>query len=62
MCRKSHEHFVLARTVMLLCIRDKVITDLTKAPGAPPATIMKLQDEEMRIACQKVVITTFTVT
>ena len=31
---------------------DKVITDLAKAPGAPPATLMKLQYEEMRIACK----------
>jgi hypothetical protein len=29
---------------------DKVITDLDKAPGSPPGTIMKLQYEEMRIA------------
>jgi hypothetical protein len=52
MCRRSHEHFVLARTVMLLCIRDKVITDLVKSPGSPPATLIKIQYEEMRIACQ----------
>ena len=31
---------------------DKVITDLAKTPGSPPATLMKLQYEEMRIACQ----------
>ena len=31
---------------------DKVITDLAKAPGAPPATLMKLQYEEMRISCK----------
>ena len=30
---------------------DKVITDLAKAPGAPSATLMKLQYEEFRIAC-----------
>ena len=34
------------------CSNDKVITDLAKAPGAPPATLMKLQYEEMRIACR----------
>jgi hypothetical protein len=52
MCRRSHEHFVLARTVMLLCIRDKVITDLAKAPRTPPVTLMKRKYEEMRITCQ----------
>ena len=31
---------------------DKEIKDLAKAPGAPSATKMKLQDEEMRIACK----------
>ncbi len=31
---------------------DKVITDLDKAPGAPPVTLMNLRYEEMRIACQ----------
>jgi hypothetical protein len=30
---------------------DKFITDLAKAPGAPFATIMKLQYEEFRIVC-----------
>ena len=30
---------------------DKVITDLTKAPGAPSATFMKSQCEEFRNAC-----------
>ncbi len=52
MCHRSHENFVLARTVMLLCIRDKVITDLAKDPGAPPDTLMKLKYEELRITCQ----------
>jgi hypothetical protein len=28
---------------------DKVITDLAKTPGVPPARFMKLQYEEMRI-------------
>jgi hypothetical protein len=31
---------------------DKVITDRVKAPGSPPTMLMKLQYEEMRIACQ----------
>ena len=31
---------------------DKVIQDLAKASGAPSATRMKLQYEEMRIACK----------
>jgi hypothetical protein len=33
---------------------DKVITvtDLVKAPGAPSATIMKTQYEEIRITCK----------
>jgi hypothetical protein len=34
----------------------KVITDLVKAPGDPPPTLMKLQYEEMRIACQSGVL------
>ncbi len=52
MCQRSHEHFVLTRTVMLLRILDKVITDLTKSPETPPVTLMNLQYEEMRIVCQ----------
>jgi hypothetical protein len=31
---------------------DKIITDLAKEPGAPSATVMKLQYAEMRIACK----------
>ena len=31
---------------------EKVIKDLAKAPGSPSATKMKLQYEEMRIACK----------
>ncbi len=74
MCHRSHEDFFLTRTVMLLCIRDKVITDLVKSPGDPPATLMKLLPvwQEILISWKfkmrrwglvdKQVVTTFTVT
>ena len=32
---------------------DKVITDLAKTPGAPSATVMKFQYEEMRIVSKQ---------